>query len=621
MNLLALALGLSCIAQAPAPQAGAIAVRVGDQACTRADFADWLVHELGESYARAFVDHKVFRSEAEGLGMADVEAEALQKMEAEIQERIDKAYGGDASKWQAEIQQAGRTEAGRRAQRSLELQRDLWLRNASAHGRVVPEEKITREWERRYGLGGRRYSVRLLFRRLVSPPLTGMSHEEQVRERDRLRGELEQATAALAERARAGEPFPKLVAQFSEDVRTRGRGGEPEGGFLDTTGWPADAVAALAELEPGEFSRPLFAFGGFWVVELRDRVETPLETVADELRRDLEARGPETDELAATAERLRAATPWELLPGLSAAGPADPKAPVLRIGGVDVPRAEYADWLLVAAGDAVARRYGELKHLERLAAEAGVEPTPEDLAARVEQTLEQVIALAYKGDRERWERELVASGGTLESWRRQAERQALADERLQGLWERSLEVTEEDAQRAWRERYGEGGVSLELRMIRIDTRAVAAPPDATKSELEKLSAAAIKEAQELAQDVARRAKEGEDFQALARAHSTDGATAAAGGVLPRGFRPDQFPQPVFEAIQKLRPGQVSDAISIGLQNFIIELIGRREVPFESVKEALLKELREREPNQIELRSLMNTLMRDVKVVVEPGLFE
>jgi hypothetical protein len=199
-------------AQAPAPddRGSEIVLKVDDQPVQRSDFERWLLSRYGEDQAQAFADAWLVAREARRLGLYDVTEQAKADTEAEIKERVTKAFAGDESKWLAELRNGNRTPEGRRAERVVALERDLRLKSIAAHDRVIPAQKIERDWQRKYGPGGRRFRVRLLFRRLTLPSMAELPRAEQDAERERQEGALKAELSQLRERALAGEPVPGL---------------------------------------------------------------------------------------------------------------------------------------------------------------------------------------------------------------------------------------------------------------------------------------------------------------------------------------------------------------------------------------------------------------------------
>src|SRR5262249_53566955 len=89
----------------------------------------------------------------------------------------------------------------------------------------------------------------------------------------------------------------------------------------------------------------------------------------------------------------------------------------------------------------------------------------------------------------------------------------------------------------------------------------------------------------LAQDLVRRARGGEDFAALARAHSVAGSRAA-GGELGRVAKGDMNPQ-LEKVVTALSPGGVSDPITSDNGYRIVRVVSKEEAsvtPYEDVKD-------------------------------------
>ncbi|MEM7310064.1 MAG: peptidylprolyl isomerase [Planctomycetota bacterium] len=625
LALLSLAVPSPTAPQAPAAAQDTAVLRVDGRDVSRARYLDWLVARRGEVLARSFAEHWLYEREARRLGVAEVADGVMAQVNAEIDERVEKAHQGDRSRWNEELERAFRTPAGRIAERRTQLEREHYLRNVTAVDRVVPEAKIEREWERKYGRSGRRFEVRILFRRFTSPPLSGLDRAQQDAERERLRGELAEELRALKARAEAGESFAALAREHSEDPRTKGRGGAPAEGMLDTAGWPDAVLDELAALEPSAISEPIFLLGGHWLVKLEKLHYTPLADVTDELRQQLIEAGPEQDEMAIEAQALWEAIEWEALPTLfleqEEGRPRPGDEPVLTIDGESIPRAQFAHWLACFHGEIAARRFAETEAVLAKAREAGFSFSNEQVSARIEEDRTRMIDFYFGGDAERWERETIGARGTLDAWRREASLRALLDLSTEALLKQGRTITDERLRSEWETRYGPGGVSLRLRMILIDPVAPEIPSEATPEEARRLSEEAIEAARAKAADVAQRVEDGEDFASLAKRFSSDESTGENGGELPQGFDYHRLPQVLHGAIEALSSGETTPAVEVGVSTYLFELIGREEVAFDDVRAALLAELEAARPTMVEVAGFRNVMTRDMQVEVLPTLFE
>jgi parvulin-like peptidyl-prolyl isomerase len=108
-----------------------------------------------------------------------------------------------------------------------------------------------------------------------------------------------------------------------------------------------------------------------------------------------------------------------------------------------------------------------------------------------------------------------------------------------------------------------------------------------------------------------------DFATLARRHSTDTATQAAGGLLPE-MKPGQLPERIDAALQQLEVGQVSAAVRYGSSYVILKLVKRDEssLPdFEDAKPELAQRVQERklmEANRAWLAGLRKRTHVDIR---------
>jgi hypothetical protein len=275
--------------------------------------------------------------------------------------------------------------------------------------------------------------------------------------------------------------------------------------------------------------------------------------------------------------------------------------------------------MLEAEGDISAVRFAEEMHIARLAAAKGIAPTSEQVEAMVNKTVDELVTLFHKGDRQKWEQATVQTRGSLEAWFRDARHQAHLYRTLAGLYKLERVITDDLVRQAWRARYGADGRSLHMRMIRIDTVPPVLEEGVSIEEAQRLSAAAIEEARGLAAEVASRAKEGEDFAVLAKRYSMDAETSGGGGELPLGFDHNTLPPEAVALLDTMKPGEVGGPIEAGLSHLIFELLAVREVPFDDVAVELRNELDNSEPTNVETRGYYNVLTRDLKIEVLPAL--
>ena len=129
-----------------------------------------------------------------------------------------------------------------------------------------------------------------------------------------------------------------------------------------------------------------------------------------------------------------------------------------------------------------------------------------------------------------------------------------------------------------RQRISEQDIDAFLKARQADTRSVqtalnvamilvAVPENASETE--------VRNAQAKAQDIARRARQGEDFASLAKTFSDALDKGANGGVM--GLRSsDRYPELFVEATRALAPQQVSDPVRSGAGFHVLKLLERQQ---------------------------------------------
>ena len=588
-------------------------------------FGRWLIDVQAGSAARSFAEAWAVEREARRRGLEVSPQELAAELEAEIEERVEGAFLGDRDDWRDELRRLGRSEGGHRAQRSVELRPRLAAKALAAQDRVVPEEKIVRDWELAYGPRGRHMELQMLKFQVEVPTATeGDRRVEQAANRERAMAEgLERARRAR-ERALAGEDFGLLARELSEDPATRHQGGWLHGGFRQA-GWPHAFIDALLALQPGEVSEPLYARGGWWVVQLRSERRTPLADVRGEIEARLIAKGPEQDEVGRAWDAAVEGLQVEILSGMYASAPrgeeahADP--PALRIDGEEVPRSAFALWLLHLRGEPLSTRFAEAWLVEREARARGIEVSDAEVRERTEQYLGRLIDEAHDGSREAWLAYIALSGREEDAVVRELAARMRTELMAERLMQAERVITAEDVRKRFEELYGSSGRAVRARMILLR---VAPPPleaGLSREQLDARFAEARRAVGEQAERLAQRLAAGEDFAALARKHSEDSATAASGGVLPDLFRPGAWTDEVAQAVLELRQGEVSAPLFTGRAWVLFEALSSEPVRLEEVEADLRAGLAAARPSEVEIATYRNVLLKRAEVEVLPSMYD
>lgn len=586
-------------------------------------YARWLVRNIGERQARVYgSEYAAVEREARALGVDVADEECARRVDADLQERIEKAFLGRRSEWLAELDRTGRTEAGVRAEREVELRPHALVEKMVAIDRVVPEHKIVRDWEFQYGRKGRRYDLSMTKVLVVVPSEEHQSREQWNAGRDKAMAAGKERALAVRARIVGGEDFGKVARETSDDPETRDGRGKPPRGFVHY-GWPSSFLDALEALPVGAVSEPIFARGGWWILRVESVQETPLESVRAALRTALEKKGPEPDEVGVVLERIRTAAKVRVLPAMYEDGGdpelSGPNEPVLEVDGEPIARRTFARWLVAMQGESMIRRFVEDVVIERAAREAGITVTPDEVAARTRAQLKFRIQEAHKGSRESWLTFLSMHGRTEESFERTLAERTRTDLLAEKLYLRDRKVTPEDVRIRFAGEYGADGERVEARWIVVVNEVGAVDPAWTRDQLVAAMQAASERGRARAAELVARARAGEDFAKLARENSADAPTRDDGGRIPGRFRPDTMPDDFGAAVAKLAPGEITDPLDYGSAWAVFQVIARRKVTFADVEKELAAELATLPPSMLQVNAHRNFLAQKTKVELMPGL--
>jgi hypothetical protein len=246
----------------------------------------------------------------------------------------------------------------------------------------------------------------------------------------------------------------------------------------------------------------------------------------------------------------------------------------------------------------------------------------------MEDEIQKSIRYEFKNDPLRWERGVLGTRRTVESWKREARIRTRRNLLAEALWKEGREVSADEVYNEWLGHYGPDGKSVEVSLIRLDTqvpeeggdegnedggeggrrRRGGGDGDGSVETLERLRA------------IKQRVLAGESFSDVALAESDDRESGANGGKLADGFHGHHWPAHVETEVMALEPGQISEPLEVGSSWVLIRMDGIREVPFESVEDELRREIESRPANEVELAAFINVLTRDVSVTSLPAMF-
>lgn len=585
----------------------------------RDEFAAWLLAWRGEylavDYALALRIERA--AEKANVRISDAEVEAA--LDAEIEERVQGAFGGRRADWILELAQVGRSEAGYRAARRAQIRDELRVLALAGEQRVHDPAALARAFELKYGRGGRRAELDVVRFGVVVSSAENASLDERSRLEELARRAAYESASKVAEQARGGADFADLARRFSDDEASRERGGRIEG-FFEPRFWPDPALDALAALREGAISDPIFARGAWWVLRARRVVQTAVEDVRPELEEFLRRSRPTTDEVATYAQSLADAETIVRESALSKleGGPADEI--VLRIGDRAVTRAEFTAFALPTRGEGLLQNFLEHWWVGEKARRASITVDAAAIEARIEEDLAQKVRDLYGGSRDKWLKELSTQGRTEESYRREQRIKA----RIDLLADRTLMLdrtwSDADLRTAWEARYGKDGRKLEVRMISKRLELPVFETELPRERYEEIVRAKKNEVRAKLVELKRRATAGESFAALAKAESDDPETKALGGAFAGGWRDARWTLELSKIVRELPIGRISEPLELAesLAIFVVEKDER--VPFESVRAELERAMRAERPTAAERAGWINLGLRELVVEPAPGLY-
>jgi peptidyl-prolyl cis-trans isomerase SurA len=195
--------------------------------------------------------------------------------------------------------------------------------------------------------------------------------------------------------------------------------------------------------------------------------------------------------------------------------------------------------------------------------------------------------------------QLRREGMNVTDLRRNIERQVLRRQVLSRELEARMSVTEADVRADYQRRHAE--------YVR--------PPTVTLQEL--VVAGADPAARHRAEEIVRRARAGEDFAALVKAHSS-AASAANGGELGQLSRADLAPA-LAQVVFALPKGGITEPLPVDEGFRVLKVADRNEggeTPFEEVKAEILRRLQQERANtqyQAYMEGLRKTALVDLRV--------
>ncbi len=175
------------------------------------------------------------------------------------------------------------------------------------------------------------------------------------------------------------------------------------------------------------------------------------------------------------------------------------------------------------------------------------------------------VAASNQLSREAFQQRLAQEGLTVSAFRQQLRNQIALSRLREREVDARIRITDKDIEEFLRE---QGQAARDAAPeVNIAMILVAVPENSSATQLKAL--------EDKARDIARRARAGEDFAALAKAHSEAMDRGAQGGEM--GLRPaDRYPELFVEAVQGLAPQGIAGPVRSGAGFHILKLLDRRQ---------------------------------------------
>jgi parvulin-like peptidyl-prolyl isomerase len=587
------------------------------------EYAAWLVRFRGAENITAFALRRALERKAAAERIHLREANLVALIDSQVAERVAVAFDGQRERWIAELALQQLDPASYYATRLEELRLEQWTEALVQKQRTLDRASLLRVWEREYGPGGEQIMVSRLFLEVVLSSQPPGATRDEVLELGRVARArvLEKANALLAQLS-AGADFAELVKTESDDPESAARGGLLDEPFLPEN-WPGIVGGDLTSVPMGQVSKPLYARGGYNIFRIESRTAHPLEEVRAEVEALLRAEPASAAESEALNTRLLAEVSIEVHAELERPLSASDRRlgrAVFSLDGVPVSREKFARYLVAARGRSLAPAFVDRRVIDALANAAGLSLSSVEIDTRISADTDRLVEIFHQGDRAEWLSGLAARGETEADFRRKSHLRVahtLLAERLLIL---EREVTPAQVKAAWRLRYGEDGQSLDVRFI---LRMIPTPPEGQLTTEEQLAAYIKDESAKALNFLAklrRRALDGEDFSALARAFSMDPTTRDLGGRGPGRFRLHTWSQEIQDILTGLSPGAVAEPFAQNSQFFLFECAGIQLVPFEEVRDELRLTLETARPSQVEVAGFVHEKTRHLNITLLPGMF-
>ncbi len=283
---------------------------------------------------------------------------------------------------------------------------------------------------------------------------------------------------------------------------------------------------------------------------------------------------------------------------------------VARLDGADISLASYQDFLWRQSGKRALNQMVDDLLLEKACARFGVAVDEAAVEAAAEERLTQAAQGRPLAD---FETEMRARGFDLPMLRELFRGEARRLQRLDGLVRATRSATDARVQAAFEARHGAGGLQVEVRHMLFMPHVLRAELIRGGADAKTLDQEALKaDAAALAEQARARAAAGESFAELAAALSHDQVSKKESGLI-ASYRPGLYGPAFTAAVEGLLPGEISPVVESGAGFHVIQLVSRTQTRLADVREQLIREVMEAEPDWQEREDLQAALRGKAKL--------
>ncbi|MCH2101129.1 MAG: peptidylprolyl isomerase [Planctomycetes bacterium] len=299
-----------------------------------------------------------------------------------------------------------------------------------------------------------------------------------------------------------------------------------------------------------------------------------------------------------------------LLLATSASAQIEPEEPlpagvVAQLNGDDIPMQAYLEYLYQRFGKrGVREMVGDIL-VEQEAARYGIVI---DEAKVVNQADEREAGMRRGMDEKGFMENLQQNGQDYGMFRNSIEAEIRNELRLSALVMKTRIATDEKVAQLFDRKYGLNGIRMRVRHVVampniLRAEAVRAGTEPNAIDMQVLRA----DAQTRAEQARTRLAAGEDFPTVVTELSHDRVTKDRGGEI-QNYNGRLYGPNFRAALDSMQTGEISPVVESGAGFHVLELLERTETRLTDVREELVNEILQSEPNFQEMASLRNSLI-------------